>query len=165
MGDTAIKRPADDWELRCRFNTAQFAERADRDEFDLRAYDVLHPATTAGLPPGTLSQTWYYIDRDTGLDVARVNCLYLPTGEPFPGKSPDPKMIRIGNYIYHQKEGPKPNRDPSLKWPYNSPERLSYIRFRRWACREIGPAFDAFVASWEAVSYVGAWCMRLREED
>lgn len=164
MVDTAVKRPADDWELRCRFNTGRFAERAQQNEFDLQPADKIHPAATPGLPPGTLSQTWYYIDRQTGLHVARVNVLYDSGGTPLPWKQPDPKMVRIGACIYHQKEGPKENRDPSLKWPYGSSERLSYIRFRRWACKEIGPRFDAFIASWERASALGAWCMRLIDD-
>lgn len=164
MADTEIKRPADDWELRCRFNTAQLAKRADQDEFDLKPAAEKHLASTPGLPPGTLAQTWYYIDRQTGLQIARVNCHYLPSGQPLPGKeAPDPKMVRIGNCVYHQKSGPAVNRDPSLKWPYGSPMRLSYVSFRRWACAELGPSFDSFVASWEGVAKVGAWCMRIRQ--
>jgi len=162
MVNTAIKRPADDWELRCRFNKSRFAERAAQNEFDLEPADAKHPATTPGLPPGTLAQTWYYIDRRSRLSVARVNCLYAPDGTPLPGKeTPDPKMVRVGDCIFHQKRGPQINRDPSLKWPYGSAERLSYIRFRRWACAEIGPDFDSFVATWPALSSIGAWCIRL----
>lgn len=140
--DNAKKCPADDWELRCRFNTAQLAQRAAENEFELQAAADKHLATTPGLPPGTLAQIWYYIDRQTRLHVARVSCHYLPTGEPLPGREdPDPKMVRIGGAIYHQKAGPKINRDPSVKWPYGSAERLSYIRFRKWACKEIGPEY------------------------
>ena len=160
MVDTGIIRRSDDWERRCRFNTARLAERAAENEFDLEPADSLHLATTPGLPPGTLAQTWYYIDRRTQLHVARVHVHYLPTGQPDPKRGPDPKMVRIGDFIYVKHRGPQQRNDPALKWPYDSPERKSYIRFRRWACQKVGPEFDAFIASWEYVAFVGAWCFR-----
>jgi hypothetical protein len=147
--DTDIHRPADDWELRCRFNSAHFVELADENEFDVLPADMRHPATTPGLPSGTLAQTWYYIDKRTRLQVAEVHCHYLPSGQLLPGHPPDPKMVRLRGIVYHQCGGPKRNRDRSLRWPYGSCERRSYVTFRKYICRELGPDADSIFGSWD----------------
>jgi hypothetical protein len=168
MSATNSSKPVDDWELRCRFNTAHLAHLAEENHF-LIDPEPLHPATSPGLPSGTLAQTVYYIHRTTQLTVARVHIHYFPAAQRVIAahdtivmlsgtlyvKSPDPKMVRLRDVVYCQRTGPSINRDPSQRWPRGSCERQTYIRLRRWACRELGPEFDAWVSSCGRVASFG----------
>ena len=88
-------------EMRQRFNTAQFNERAQRGELIvvvLPPSDHLAPPS-AGQEPGTVSQTISYRDHD-GNELARAHRYLKPDGTLGGSGRPDPKRLLQDGVLY-----------------------------------------------------------------
>src|SRR5438309_1866048 len=108
---------ADDWEIRCRYNTAKYFELWQAGRFRTELGESGPASPKSGQPPNTISQIAYYYDRTTNDEIAKVHFFLLENGQIGASGRHDPKSVVVDSVRYRQHRGPKEiARDPSLEF-------------------------------------------------
>ena len=94
-------------ELRRRFNEGRYWERAQNGELLEKVEEEGSPSPRVPLPPGTLSQTIAYWDRE-GRRIAVVHQYLRPDGSLGASGRPDPKCLLEGGTLYAPHLRPPP---------------------------------------------------------